>query len=32
MIKKINKSNLEDKVNLIAKIQDLYVSTLEEII
>ena len=29
---KLNKSNLEDKVNLLAKIQDLYVSTLEEII
>ena len=29
---KLNKSNWEDKVNLLAKIQDLYVSTLEEII
>ena len=29
---KLNKSILEDKVNLLAKIQDLYVSTLEEII
>ena len=29
---KLNKSNREDNVNLLAKIQDLYVSTLEEII
>ena len=29
---KQNKSNWEDKVNLLAKIQDLYVSTLEEMI
>ena len=29
---KLNKSNWEDKVNLLAKIKDLYVSNLEEII
>ena len=28
---KLNKSNWKDKVNLLAKIQDLYVSTLEKI-
>ena len=27
---KLNKSNWEDKVNLLAKIQDLYVSTLKK--
>ena len=29
---KLNKSNWKDKVNLLAKIQDLYVFNLEEII
>ncbi len=29
---KLNKSNWEDKVNLLAKIQDLYFSNFEEII
>ena len=29
---KLNKSNWEDKVNLVAKMQDLYVFKLEEII
>ena len=29
---KLNKSNWEDKVNFLVKIQDLYVSNLEEII